>query len=722
MLALRPTFSESWYRVQNLRARLRPSAQISRQFYRGERWYVVRDPAGNQFHRLSDAAYRFIGLLDGTRTVQEAWDLVGGTLADDAPTQPEVIQILSQLHSANLLEADIPADATVLLTRHKMLMKRQMQGRLMNILFPRIPIWDCDRFLKTWLPVARLALSKVGALVWLIVVIAAVAAMVPETSALWRAAGKATDPGNWFYLWLVFVFTKFIHELGHAFACRRFGGEVHEMGIMFLVFIPTPYVDASTAWAFPSKWARMFVGAAGMIVELFFAAIMVFVWLNTSEDTLVNQLACNAILIASVSTVIFNANPLLRYDGYYMLSDYLEIPNLRQKSTEYSLGLIKRHVFRVKQQQPLPPVRQRFWLFSYAILSSIYRVYIGILIIIMVAYTVPVLGILMAIGGVITWLVVPVYKIVKYLALEPELHRKRGRATVFTLATAIAIFIAIGVIPFSVYIHAVGVLEPEDKAMIYAKTPGFITEVRVKDGQYVHQGDVLLVCRDEELEGRIAQVRARLKALDARIRQSAVINLPQKAIDQIEINTLSEQLEEFQTREQDLTIKAPISGWLSCPKLEQFQGIYLQRGVEVAQINDMSKFRVRAVVEQRDAELATHAVDKNPQIRLVSNVERTIKGGDWKVSPAALAELPHTLLGYSGGGEIEIDPSDKSGKKPVVDQFELRVPVDEDSVEGLWPGQRAYVRIKYRDEPLIWQWSRRFWQMVQTQGHNSKWL
>src|SRR6186713_3662565 len=124
-LQLRPTFSESWYRVKNLRAKLRATAQISRQYYRGDRWYVVRDPAGNQFHRLSDAAYRFVGLLDGTRTVGDAWELVGGTLADDAPTQPEVIQILSQLYAANLVETDISPDATVLLRRHKMQVKRR---------------------------------------------------------------------------------------------------------------------------------------------------------------------------------------------------------------------------------------------------------------------------------------------------------------------------------------------------------------------------------------------------------------------------------------------------------------------------------------------------------------------------------------------------------------------------------------------------------------------
>ena len=147
MSNLRPTFHESWYRVADLRARLRPSAQISRQHYRGERWYVVRDPAGNQYHRLSSAAYRFVGLLDGSRTVSEAWDTAGGVLADDAPTQPEVVQILSQLHAANLLEANITADAGVLLRRHKQMMKRRLQGRFMNVLFPRIPLWDLD---KSW--------------------------------------------------------------------------------------------------------------------------------------------------------------------------------------------------------------------------------------------------------------------------------------------------------------------------------------------------------------------------------------------------------------------------------------------------------------------------------------------------------------------------------------------------------------------------------------------
>src|SRR6202042_3106955 len=174
------------------------------------------------------------------------------------------------------------------------------------------------------------------------------------------------------------------------------------------------------------------------------ASLLAFFWVSVGDKTsLPAVLAYNAMLIASVSTLVFNANPLLRYDGYYILSDFLEIPNLRQKSTEYAMGLIKRHIFGVKANQPLPPVPQRFWLFFYAVASSIYRVFVGFVIILVVAYKIPVLGVLMAIGGVATWAIVPVSKLIKYLLLEPELHRKRGRATAFCAVVAAAAIISV---------------------------------------------------------------------------------------------------------------------------------------------------------------------------------------------------------------------------------------------------------------------------------------
>jgi putative peptide zinc metalloprotease protein len=749
-LQLRPTFSESWYRVKTLKVKLRPGAQISRQYYRGERWYVVRDPAGNQFHRLSDPAYRFVGLLEGTRTVEEAWDLCGGQLADDAPTQPEVIQILSHLFSANLIDADVTPDATVLLRRHKQLNKRKFQNRLMNVLFPRIPLWDPDRFLVRWMPLVRNLFSKFGALVWLAVVISACVVVANKSRDpshnLTEAAKHAIDVHgntiNLLLLWGVFVFVKLIHELGHAFGCRRFGGECHELGIMFLVFIPTPYVDASTAWGFSNKWQRIFVGAAGMIVELFFASLCAFIWCNVGDPNhnIVGQLAFNAMLVASVTTIIFNANPLLRYDGYYILSDFLEIPNLRQKSTEYALGLIKRHIFRVKQQQPLPPPVQRFWLFVYAVSSSIYRIFVGIMIILLVAFEIPILGILMALGGVVTWIFVPIFKTFKYLAIEPELHRKRFRATAFTLIVVGGAVAVIGLIPMKVNIYTQGIVEPTERARIYATERGYVTDILVQDGQEVAVGDIILQSRSDELEAEIKKSKAELISLDAQLGRALARNEGVKGVRE-DIDRVKKELNDLDARNADLTIRAPIAGKVVAPELRFLKGQFIGPSREpIAMVQSAQHLTVVIALSQEDAQLvpgyeklleadkraqATHEVtyvDINgvqTEIRTASNQSTAIPlSGTLRSNGMAIAELRHPSLGQPAGGEIAVQPEDPRKSVTPIRYVEIPMPNAGDIV----PWQRANVRLTVDHKPLVWQWSRRFWQMIQEHAAGSKWL
>jgi putative peptide zinc metalloprotease protein len=730
MIQIRPTFSESWYRVAGLKAKLRSSAQISRQFYRGERWYVVRDPAGNQFHRLSDAAYRFIGLLDGSRTVEQAWDICGGQLADDAPTQPEIIQILSHLYSANLIEADITPDATVLLRRHKQLNKRKMQNRLMNVLFPRIPLWDPDQFLVRWMPVVRVLFSKVGAIIWLIVIAFALGAVAQNWPALKTGASNAIDPKNWLWLWAVFVLIKLIHELGHAFSCRRFGGECHEMGIMFLVFIPTPYVDASSAWAFPSRWQRMFVGAAGMIVELFVASLLLFFWVSVGDkNSLPAELAYNAILIASVSTVIFNANPLLRYDGYYILSDFLEIPNLRQKSTEYAMGLIKRHVFRIKATQPLPPPAQRFWLFMYAVSSSIYRVFVGFVIILVVAYRIPVLGVLMAIGGVATWLLVPVFKLSKYLLLEPELHRKRGRAALFCGAVAALAIISIGLLRFWVDVDAQGIAEADHHEVIHTEVPGFVTSIVAHDGQSMRTGDIILVCQDKEMEAELAQLEAEMRGLKAQWQAASVSDQAEKGIIEEAIRPIAEKINDVKRRIDALTIRAPIDGTLVAPNLTEMQGAFLPRGQQVATVAAMDSLMIKSTLDQNDAELVDRQTEllKNAKldskdpilVRFAGDINSEFQATMVRVPRSSQDTVPYASLTIPGGGNIAPDPSDPKGEHPLVKQFEVWVRVPNPDGK-YYPGQRAYVRFQVEKRPLIWEWTRRFLQLLQSHENDSK--
>jgi len=739
-LQLRPTFSESWYRVQGLRMKLRVGAQISRQFYRGERWYVVRDPAGNQFHRLSDPAYRFVALLDGSRTVEEAWELCGGQLEDDAPTQPEVIQILSHLYSANLIDADITPDATILLRRHKQQSKRKMQGRLMNMLFPRIPLWDPDRFLRLWMPVCKFVFSRFGAIVWLIVVIAAVACVLPKLNdpnhSLKAAAENSIDvrnnPINLILLYGVFVVIKFLHELGHAFSTRRFGGECHELGIMFLVFIPTPYVDASTAWAFPNKWHRIFVGAGGMIVELFVASIAGFIWLLVGDiHSLVAQLSFNAMLIASVTTIVFNANPLLRYDGYYILSDYLEIPNLRQKSTEYTMGLIKRHIFKVKLTQPLPPVLQRFWLFAYAVSSSIYRAFVGFVILLIVAYELPVIGPLMAISGIATWFLVPCFKVVKYLGTDPELHRKRPRAIAFTLAVAAVAAVVIGVIRFPLNIDTEGVasVDPLYAHILYVEQPGFVSQIGknddgqpLRDGNAVHKGQVLLVLDNRPLTTDLAVKEAMVVRVKMERDSSFAASASEYQSKNKELAEVIKARDVLREEADKLIIRAPIDGQLIAPDIQNMLGEYLPPSRhELVRVEDEKRQYVEASLPQDDYQLLDAEQSRmKAEVRMVGDIPHTSPAMGIQLV-AAGTDLPISdALTPVGGGTSALDPSDRNERKLLTPEFRARVTLDD--AGNYVPGQRAYVRFKLAKRPLLWQWGRRAWQLIETRGASAKWL
>ena len=364
------TFSESWYRIAEQRAALRPHLNVRRQFYRGERWYVIHDPINNQFFRLRSAAYDFVSRLRMNRTIEQAWKDCFAANPDHAPGQEDVIRLLAQLYAANLLHSDLPADSAKLFERYRQRREREIKSRLLNIMFARIPILDPDSVLKSALPLIKLVISPAGALLWLLVIGAGIKEAIDHAPALKEQSQGVLSPDNLFLLYFGFVLVKTVHEFGHAVMCRRFGGEVHTMGVMFMVFTPMPYVDATSSWSFRSRWQRVLVGAGGMIPELFVAAGMMFVWANTGEGTL-HSLAYNIMFVASVSTLLFNANPLMRFDGYYILSDLLDIPNLYFRANQQLIYLIEHYAFGCKKtESPAHSRREAWWLGVYGLAAT----------------------------------------------------------------------------------------------------------------------------------------------------------------------------------------------------------------------------------------------------------------------------------------------------------------------------------------------------------------
>ncbi len=271
-------FSPSWHLLAPLKPRLLPQSQLLRHLYRDRRWYVVRDTAKGRYHRLSASAFAFVQRMDGTRTLQQIWDDICSTSQGDVPTQTEIVDLLSQLHANDLLQCDTSPDAFELLDRERKQRRSKWRQRLTNPMSIRIPLIDPDRFLTRWVGYVGWLFSVRGLMLWLALVLPAVFLAARHWSALTdNMSDRILSAGNLALMAALFIPIKLLHELGHGFATKVWGGPVHELGIMFLVFAPVPYVDSSSAAAFESKYRRAVVGAAGMIVELAIAAIAMFV-------------------------------------------------------------------------------------------------------------------------------------------------------------------------------------------------------------------------------------------------------------------------------------------------------------------------------------------------------------------------------------------------------------------------------------------------------------
>ena len=427
----RSLLSSEWYRVRGLRPRLRGHVQLHRHAYRGQVWYVVEDRIGGKHHRFNFAAHRVIGLMDGRRDMDTLWNALIADLNDETPTQDDVIRLLGQLHAADLVLADITPDTAELFERRAKQQRRKWMGRVGNPIALRIPLFDPDRLLKAMVRRFGRLLGWRGALLWLAVVVPALVLVPSHWSEL---SGNATERllanENLLLLALLFPLVKAVHEFGHGVACRMRGGEVHEMGLMLLVFYPVPYVDVSNASAYVSKWQRVLVGAAGMLAELFVAALAFYLWLAL-EPGLARGMAYDVAVLASVTTLFFNANPLLRYDGYYILADVIECPNLGIRATRYWQYLAERYAFGVRSpERPDATPGERRWFIGYGPLSYVYRLFVSISIALLVAQKFFVIGVVTAIWAIATSVVWPLLKGLRALTTAQRFADRTARVRV----------------------------------------------------------------------------------------------------------------------------------------------------------------------------------------------------------------------------------------------------------------------------------------------------
>jgi putative peptide zinc metalloprotease protein len=699
--------SGAWYRVADLRPRLRSHVRISRHEYRGERWYVLADRLSRRSHRLNAAAWFLAGLLNGRRRMQEIWDAAVERFGDDAPTQDDAIRLLGQLHSADLLQCDVTPDVDELLRRSHRIAQRGLVAKLLSPLAIKIPLLDPDRLIERWLPWIQPLFGRFGLLLWIGVVGWGAVLCAQHWNELSRDLGhNVLDPGNLLIIALVFPLVKTIHEFGHACAVKAWGGEVHEMGVMLLVMMPVPYVDASASSAFPQKSRRAVVGAAGMLAELFVAALCLMLWLEM-QPGLLRAVLFNVMLIAGVSTVLFNANPLLRFDGYYILSDLVEIPNLRQRASQYAASLFQRHLFGM----PLPPfeagAREKALLLSFLVLSFVYRLSVTLAIALFISGAYFYLGLALAIWAVASATVVPLVGLVAYLAFNPRLGPYRRRAVISSGLLAAVLVLLLFVVPVSSWTNAQGVVSIPEQSMVRAAADGFVTRVMAAPGSVVRRGDPLVETADRasaarlrSLEGQQAELEARYQA---ELADSGSKVRAQMTYDQLRMNAV--ELQRSRERARDLVLRSPADGRFALSSAEDLPGRYLRQGEAVGHVVADARLTARVVVPQQAVDLVRGRAG-GVSVKLAEQIDQTYPSRILREVPRASDRLPSAALTQAGGGEAALDPR-TSDMKALQTYFEFEVELPQERPFRL--GGRAYVRFEHGAESVaaqVWRWLR----------------
>lgn len=701
-------FSPNWFRVADLHPLLGGHVQVRRQPSRDALWYVFSDTSTGRQHRLNDVAYQFAGRCNGHHSTQQIWEALLEKMGDHAPSQEEIIQLIGQLSESGMLQVDKLSDVEALFERHEARASKQRRSG-MNPLAFRLNLFNPDALLRRFDGIGQQIFRTWVLGVWGLVVGLALAGALTHWSELRaHAATYLLTPRYLILMWLCFPVIKAVHELAHGLAVRRWGGEVTQMGITLLVLVPAPFVDASAASAFRHTYQRVMVSAAGIMVELLIAAMALFVWLNT-EPGLLRDAAFVFAFIGSVSTVLFNGNPLLRFDGYYVLSDALNLPNLASRSSRYWVYLAQRYLLKIPNaQSPEPSQRERVWLVLYAPAAWIFKIFIGVVITFWVASKSIFLGLAAGLFMLYTTLGQPMYKVLRFAFFSPALGTQRLRARLITTGLAVLVIVAVGIVPMPSITVAQGVVWLPERAQLRTETGGFIVRLAAQDGERVQPGQLIAVLEDPTLEAGRRELQGKLDGLRAEHYQTFLSD-PLKAKNADEAMQQTEaELTRVEDRLSQLEVRAQIAGKLVMPRQQDLPGTYVKQGAILGYVFSPDQVRVRAVVDEHDiAQVREHT--RNVEVLLVDRPSQRLAAGLTRETPAATQTLPSAALGDRAGGNRITNPSDKDGVTTLEPVFLVDLTLPPHATRRV--GGRAWVHFDHGNEPLARQWSRRIQQL-----------
>lgn len=711
------TFSEGWYQVAQLKVALIPTTKIHKQLYRGLIWYVLQDACSGKFFRVPETVYRFLSRLTVTKTIEQVWQEFIEAYPEEAPGQEEVIQVLSQLHHSNLLFYRSESDNSAILDRKNKQTRQEHLTKLMAFMYLRVPIWNPQAMLSTFARVLFPLFSKGAFLLWLIVIGFGMETVLSNWGELRDQGQGFLSPDNLILLYISLFGLKFIHEMGHAIAIKCFGGQVNTLGLMFIILTPLPYVDATQTWSLRSRWQRAIVGGAGMYVELFIAALAAMLWAKTAPGVL-NSLAYNVMIIGSVSSLLFNGNPLLKFDAYYILSDITDLPNLYKKGGEQWLYYLNRWVLGTeKAESPSNNTYERVWYTIYGIASLLYRLAIVLIITLYAADLWIGLGVAMLTVSFGMWVVMPLWKLLKFLSSNGELRKNRRRAWFISGGILFGLVAVISFLPMPYNIKAPGVIQASNSSQMFTRSGGYLVDASTSSGLRVQKGDVLARFTNPELNHQYHLATQQIVEVEWRIRQALDNDQASQLALLRQQAALNEQRDELSNRLAGLAVIAPFDGIWMPAQLKNKLGTFFNQSDEVGVLYDLSSLRFSAVVTQEQASnLFDQTLSVHSELRLSGQADTTLNIDQLQLNPFRQTILPSAALGWASGGPVM---AQRDGNGNMVSQepfFEIVVPmsdlVNQPALLAL-EGMTGWLLIDLQWQSIFWQARQAILQILQ---------
>jgi len=686
--------------------------------FQGVGYWVIKDPVGLKYHRLQAEQYRALRLLDSERSLEQIRDELHREFPTMHLTLPDVQNLITDLHKKGLVQSNRTGQGATLIEGHRKERRKRIFNAARNLLYMRLPGWDPERTLTLLYPLTRWifrpwAIGCAAALVlsaWTLLAIQFdhFHSRLPEFQQFFGWP-------NLIYMWVTLGVSKVIHEFGHGLSCKHYGGECHEMGVMLLVFSPCLYCDVSDSWMLRSKWQRIIIAGAGMYIEVILSAIAIFVWWNT-DTGLLHHLSLNVFFVTTITTVIFNANPLMRFDGYYMMSDLLEIPNLRPKADKLLREQFAWHCLGIEPRpDPFMPETGKFWFFLFAIAAWLYRwvILFGITIFlytVLKPYGLQSLGIVLALvsmGSIFFNMGNNLYKVVSAPRIEPLSYIK------ITISLVVFFGLTAGLLslPIPWHLESSFLIEPRGIQHVYNQAPGALLQFHVQPGDVVQKNQVVAVLENRELEDERRQLEIDIQVQDEEVElQQAVDDLKQLSLAREKRSSLQNQLRDVELRLASLSVRAPCNGtvvapppvpesdlesqkqalprWSGSPMQDKNSHCFLQERTHLLSIAPNKELEAVLLVDQ--SQRNDMSVGEPVELKFSHVADKTYHGTVKDISQRHIEFAPQALSNKSGGDLSTV--TDQQGRERLTSiAYQATVVLQEDQSLML-PGLRGRTR------------------------------